>query len=152
MVTPMGDFHHPFFCQKPDFEDKMNECVKLIEEGLTPQDACVMVIGVLPRQYRRWVNMAIDDLKAGFDAEESNLIKFITALAKADASLHQKLSGKAVKLAVEDEDPMMLKFLLQTRYDYSTKKDIEVSSNEDAPVAINIIDMQPVNEDNTDDD
>ena len=99
------------------------------------------------KTYHNWFNWAIEDIDAGFDETESNLIKLFIGLAKADARLHARLSKTAIHMAVDNENTQMLQFLLKTRYGYSekNKSSVEISSN-DAPISFNIVDMKP-NED-----
>lgn len=145
MPTPLGDFHQPFLLNKSDFEEKLKKCVEAVEDGLPPANACRLVWGIIPRTYNRWYQQATEDMEAGFTASESNLIKLILALSGKDEKLHLRLIKTATKLAVDDESATMLKFLLETRYDYSTKKrsEVDIGTKEDITFNINIVESKP---------
>ena len=149
MPTPLGDFHQPDrLLDRHNFDKKYEEVIKLVDDGLPAADACTMVFELASNKtYHNWFNWAIEDIDAGFDETESNLIKLFIGLAKADARLHARLSKTAIHMAVDNENAQMLQFLLKTRYGYSekNKSSVEISSN-DAPIAFNIVDMKP-NED-----
>lgn len=145
MPTELGDFHSSDKLNR-NFDYYMKECVKAVEDGLPPKDACVGIIGIDRTGYYRWVRWVESDLAEGFDETDSKLIKFILALAKADVNLHRRLAEKGVELALSG-DSQMLKFLLATRYGYSEKKDVEVSTKDDALLELNIVPMTGNEED-----
>ena len=149
MPTELGDFHHPILLNKPDFEEKMAKCIRAVEDGLPPKNACILVWGIYPRTYDKWFRHAADDLEAGFTAEESNLIKLMMALSQKDEGLHRRLIKTATKMAVDDESATMLKFLLETRYDYTPKKrsEVELATKEDTTFNINIVESKPKEDD-----
>lgn len=145
MPTPLGDFHHPDrLLDKNGFDKKYKSVIKYVDEGLPAADACTLVFGLASNKtYHNWFNWAVEDIEAGFDETESNLIKLFVGLAEADARLHARLSRTAIHMAVDKENSQMLQFLLKTRYGYSekTKSQVEISTD-DAPIAFNIVDME----------
>ena len=144
MPTGHGDFHHPRLLEK-DFDKNLEKCIKAVKDGLPPQNACVLVFGIHPDTFKNWYRWARDDLDAGFDETESNLIKLILALSKNDEKLHRRLIKTASKMAIDDESATMLKFLLETRYDYTPKKrnEVELATKEDTTFNINIVESKP---------
>jgi len=148
MPTPLGDFHHPDkLNDRNRFDDRYEEAIKCVRDGLPPKDACVYVWGVSDKTYKNWLRWALEDVEAGFDETESNLIKLMIGLAKEDANLHKRLSKRAIEMAL-DNNTQMLQFLLKTRYGYTekTKQEVDVSVD-DTPVKFEIVDMQPIDED-----
>ena len=149
MVTKYGDFHHPNnLSDKNDFTENYKKAISYVNDGLTVKDACVVVFGITDRTFRNWYNWAIDDIENGFNESESNLIKLMLGLAKADAELHRKLSKKAQEIALNDGNVSMIQFLLKTRYGYSEKSKAELEvTNDNAPITFNIVPMTPNKED-----
>lgn len=143
MVTNQGDFTHPYKLEK-NFQANYEKAINYVRDGLTVKDAYVSVFGISERTFRNWYNSALDDMEAGFTADESNLIKLIIGLSKEDAELNRKLSKKAFDIAINDGNVSMIQFLLKTRYGYSekTKHEIE-ATNENAPITFNIVPMTP---------
>ena len=144
MPTPHGDFHHPKYLEK-DFDKNLEKCIKAVKDGLPPMNACVLVFGIHPETYKKWYTWARDDMDAGFDETESNLIKLILALSQNDERLHRRLMRTAQKMAIDDESATMLKFLLETRYDYTPKKksEVDIGTKEDTTFNINIVESKP---------
>lgn len=149
MPTPLGDFHQPdALLDRKGFDEKYERAIRYARDGLPAKDICMMLFGVSLRQYTNWVKWVEEDLEAGFDETESNLIKLILGIAKEDAKLHKRLSKTAIEMAIDDKNSQMLQFLLKTRYGYTekTKSELEVSSKEEAPIKFEIVDMQPNDE------
>ena len=147
MVTNQGDFTHPYKLEK-DFKANYEKAISYVRDGLTVKDACVSVFGISERTFRNWYNCALDDMEAGFNESESNLIKLIVGLSKEDAELNRKLSKKAFDIAINDDNVSMLQFLLKTRFNYTdkTKHDIEFTNDKDVSFNINIVEPKPRNE------
>ena len=148
MVTNQGDFHQPTnLSDKKDFDKKYNAAISYVKDGLTVQDTCIAVFGITDRTYRNWENWAIDDLEAGFTADESNLIKLMMGLLKEDINLNRKLTKKAFEIALNENDTKMIQFLLKTRYGYNEKTTHKIEApNESAPITFQFVDMKPLNE------
>lgn len=145
MPLPNGDFHQPYrLFDRNDFKKNYKKAIELVRDGLPAQDACNLVFGLASHKtYHQWFNWAIEDMEAGFDETESNLIKLFIGLARADAELHSRLARKAVQLATDRENVQMLQFLLKTRYKYSERNISEVEINtDDTPIVFNVIDME----------
>ena len=144
MVTPAGDFHHPYKLEK-NYPENKEKVLKAIRDGMSPRDACVMTFGMLDRQWRRWVEFVEDDIANGFDETESNLIDLFLSMAKEEMSLRQQLERKANYMALEDDNVEMLKFLLERRHGYTrqTKKDVDVAVKEEVPVKFEFVNMTP---------
>lgn len=145
MPTPLGDFHHPHLLHRGDFEEKYQLAITCVRDGMPPLDACQLAFGTInPRTFDKWRRDALSDIEAGFDEEDSNLIKLMRGLAKADQDLHRSLIKQGVKIAT-DGNVNMLQFLLKTKYNYSekTKSEVQVSTEEEAPIRFEIVDMQP---------
>lgn len=146
MPTDMGDFHHPHPLSDSNWTDeKYIKAIKYCEEGLPPRDATELAFGVLiPKwKWRRWTTWVIEDMEAGFDEEDSNLIKLMIALSKQDQMLHKTLSRLAIASA-KSGNPNMQQYLLNTRFGYTEKTSTEIDLNiEDTPVVFNIVDMKP---------
>lgn len=148
MPTPSGDFHHPdALMDWKGFDEKYEKAIELARDGVPAQDICMGIFGTSKRQFRNWVKYYHDDVEAGFDEEDSNLIKLFIGLAKEDLRLHRKLSKKGVEMAL-DGNSQMLQFMLKTRYGYSekTKQEVELSTDEEAPISFEIVEMQPIDE------
>ena len=133
------------FLDRNGFKEKYPLAVKYCKEGLPPKQAIELAFDVIidSRKYNEWFRYAMDDMEAGFDASESNLIKLFLALSKADNGLHKRLAKRAIDVA-EDGNPVMLQFMLKTRYGYTekTQTDIDITTD-DAPIAFNIVPMTP---------
>lgn len=148
MPTPLGDFHQPDkLLDSNGFKEKYEIAIEYARDGLPIQDICIVVFGVTRSQFSRWFKWVAEDIEAGFDETDSNLIKLFMGIAKEDAILHRKLKKKGIEMAL-DGHSQMLQFILKTSYGYSekTKTELEVSSDEEAPIKFEIVDMQP-NED-----
>ena len=147
MPTPLGDFHQPTkLLDRNRFDDRYEEALNCVRDGLPPFDACVYVWGVSQRTYDHWLTWALEDVEAGFDETESNLIKLMIGLAQENEKLHRRLSRRAIEMAL-DNNTQMMQFLLKTRYNYTekSKKEVDVSVDE-TPVKFEIVDMQPNDE------
>lgn len=149
MVTKQGDFTHPYKLEK-DFQANYEKAINYVKDGLTVKDSCIAVFGITDRTFRNWEKSAIEDLEAGFTAEESNLIKLIIGLSREDLELCRKLSKKAFDIALNDNDTKMIQFLLKTRYGYTDKTthDVELSSKDDYSFNINIVGMKEAENEN----
>ena len=146
MPTPLGDFHHPqLLCDSNWTDEKYTKAIKHCEEGLPPRDATELAFGVLIPQWkwRRWTRWTIEDMEAGFDEEDSNLIKLMIGLSEKDQMLHKDLSKLAIASA-KAGNANMQQYLLNTRFGYTEKTSTEIDLNvEDTPVVFNIVDMKP---------
>lgn len=150
MTTNLGDFHQPHnLADNKNFASNYEKAISYVKDGLSVKDTCIAVFGITDRTYRNWEKWAIDDIEAGFTADDSNLIKLIFGLSREDINLNRKLSKKAKEVAL-DGDVKMLQFLLKTRYGYTdkTKHDVKVSSNENMEFKINIVDSKGVANEN----
>lgn len=146
MPTPMGDFHHPDkLVDSNDFKTKYAKAINYVSDGLPPQEACTLVFGVAKRTFRKWVEWAMEDIEAGFDESESNLIKLMIGLAQEDAKLHKRISETAISIAVDERNTQMIQFLLKTRFGYAekSKSEVEVSTDDETNFNINIIESKP---------
>ena len=124
-----------------------NAIIGYVKDGLPVKEACILTFGITDRTFRNWEKWAIEDIEAGFTADESNLIKLMVGLLKEDLNLHRKLTKKAFEIALYDNDTKMIHFLLKTRYNYSEKTKHEIEANSDtAPVTFNIVPMKPIDE------
>lgn len=149
MPTPLGDFHQPDkLLDRNRFDERYEEAIKSVKDGLPAKDTCTLVWGTSDKTFKNWLKWAREDVEAGFDETESNLIKLMIGLAKEDAKLHKRLSRRGIELAL-DGNTQMLQFLLKTRYGYAekTKSEVELSSDEEAPVKFVFTDMTPNEED-----
>lgn len=146
MPTGLGDFHHPHpLDDYKGFSERYERAIKHCEEGLPPRDAAELAFDTLIPQWkwRRWTRWAIEDMEAGFDEEDSNLIKLMIGLSKKDQMLHKSLSKLAIASA-KAGNPNMQQYLLNTRFGYTEKTSTEIDLNvEDTPVVFNIVDMKP---------
>ena len=147
MVTKQGDFTHPYKLEK-DFKANYEKSINMVKDGLTVKDSCIAVFGITDRTFRNWEKSAIEDLEAGFTADESNLIKLMMDLSKENIELCRKLSKKAFDMAINGDNANMVQFLLKTRYGYTdkTKHSFEVEEKEDFNFSINIVDAKPIDE------
>ena len=144
MPSVNGDFYHARRLEKPDFEENLKLAINCVHDGMPPYDACQLAFGTInPHTFSRWKTEAISDIEAGYDEEDSNLIKLMVSLAKADQDLHRKLAKQGIKIAI-DGNVNMLQFLLKTKYNYSekTKSEVQVTADE-APIKFEIVDMKP---------
>ena len=144
------DYHYPYKLRNDEkYEKDFKECLAAVKDGMSPEDAAMMVFGVSSRQWRDWISQAEEDIVKGFTEEDSRLIELILALATEQLELRRKLEKRANRLALSESNDM-LKFLLERRHGYTkqTQKDIEVSAKEDAPITFEFVDMKPTeNED-----
>lgn len=148
MVTKNGDFHHPNnLNDNKGFNNNYDKAIGYVKDGLPVKEACILTFGITDRTFRNWEKWAIEDIEAGFTADESNLIKLMIGLLKEDLNLNRKLTKKAFEIALNENDTKMIQFLLKTRYNYSekTKHEIE-ATNDNAPVTFNIVPMKPIDE------
>lgn len=146
MPTPHGDFHQPHaLLNRHGFDKRYVKALEYCEKGLPPKEATEMAFDIILNRHKwsKWNRWAIEDMEAGFDEEDSNLIKLMLGLAAKDNNLHMLLSKRAIKVA-EDGNPQMLQFLLKSRYGYTekTKTDVEIT-NDDTPIKFEIVDMTP---------
>ena len=146
MVTPLGDFHHPYRLEK-NFDENYKKAVEYAKKGVPARDIVMGIFNITIKQFYNWQDFYHDDVEHGFDASESKLIKLFDALKKEDTHLHMRLSETAVSMAIDDRNPVMVQFLLKTKYGYSekTKQEIEFN-NEDTPIKFEIVDMTPNDE------
>lgn len=144
MPTKNGEPHYPIFLQK-DYKKKLDTACELVKKGLPPKNA-LRSLGVHEQTWYRWLQWVDEDVKAGIT--RSPLINFISRLAEIDEETHADLVGEALSKA-KTGDTQMLMFLLKTRYGYkdSKKREVELSTKEDAPVVFNIVDMKPLEND-----
>lgn len=150
MVTELGDFHHPDRLCGRQYEQEKKEVLRAVKDGMEPKDACMMIYGITPQTWYNWVKWTEDDIRAGFNAEESRLIKLMTEMASHRLGLRHKLEKKANRMALKEDNVEMLKFLLERKHGYEkkTKKDVDVGVKEDAPIKFEFVDMTPTdNED-----
>lgn len=149
MVTPSGDFHHPDkLCY--DYPEKKKKILEGIKDGMKPEDATRMVLGISHVQWQNWLNYFEDDITHGFDETESNLIDLMLSMASEELTLRRRLERRANSLALDDDNVDMLKFLLERRHGYKkqTQKDVDVEVKDDIPVKFEFVDMTPTdNED-----
>ena len=146
MPTPQGDFHQPHpLSDKKGFDERYKRAIKECEEGLPPKEAIELAFDIIFTRLRwyEWNKWVIEDISAGFDSKDSNLIKLMLGLAAVDKGLHKRLSKKAIE-AAEDGNANMIQFMLKTRYGYSekTKTDVEITSD-DTPIKFEIVNMTP---------
>lgn len=145
MTTPSGDFHHPdALAPWKGFDEKYEKAIELAKDGVPAEDICMGVFGTSKRQFRNWIKYYQSDVEAGYDEEDSNLIKLLLGIAKEDLKLHRKLSKKGIDMAL-DGNSQMLQFLLKTRYGYAerSKSEVELSTEEDTNFNINIVESKP---------
>lgn len=151
MVQPNGDFHQPNrLLDKNGFSKKYERVIKHIKEGMSPEGAVRLVFGIVRSTWFEWKNHAEDDIKAGFTADESNLIKLYEGIAAADMRTRRRLEIKSVEMATDEEPSIdMLKFLLERRYGYKKKsqQDVEVSTKDDFNFNVNIVESKPIDKD-----
>lgn len=149
MVTPSGDFHHPDkLCY--DYPEKKKKILEGIKDGMKPEDATRMVLGISHVQWQNWLNYFEDDITHGFDETESHLIDLMLSMASEELTLRRRLEKRANSLALDDDNVDMLKFLLERRHGYKkqTQKDVDVEVKDDIPVKFEFVDMTPTdNED-----
>ena len=149
MPTPHGDFHQPHpLTNRKGFDKRYEEAIERCKNGLPPKEAIEVAFDVIlsSQKWSDWKRFAREDIAAGFDSEDSNLIKLLLGLAKIDHGLHENLASRAFKMA--EDNPQMNQFLLKTRYGYKEKKQTDVEiTNENAPITFNIVDMTPNEED-----
>lgn len=145
MVTSQGDFHHPYKVHNQNYKENKEKVLKAISNGMSPKDACIMVFGILERQWYRWMEFVEDDIANGFDETESALIDLFLSMAKEEMNLRQQLEKKANSLALNEDNVEMLKFLLERRHGYTkqTKKDVDVAVKEEVPIKFEFVDMTP---------
>lgn len=144
------DFHYPYKLRNDaQYKKDLEECIECVEDGMSPQDACMMVFKINNQQFSRWLRHAEEDILAGFTEEDSRLIELMLKLANEELNLRRRLERRANKLALTESNDM-LKFLLERRHGYikQSQKDLEVSTKEEAPIKFEFVDMQPTeNED-----
>ena len=144
------DFHYPYKLRNDaKYEKDLAECIACVKDGMSPQDACMMVFDINQSQFNRWLRHAEEDIIAGFTEEDSRLIELMIKIGREELNLRRRLERRANKLALTESNDM-LKFLLERRHGYTkqTQKDIEVSTKEEAPIKFEFVDMKPTeNED-----
>lgn len=147
MPKPNGDFYSSPILDKyndKDYDHELEKCVEAVKDGLPPVNACMLVFGIHESTYSRWYRQVTEDIEAGFDETDSRMIRLILALSQNDQKLHKRLIKTATKMAIDDESATMLKFLLETRYDYAPKKksEVELATKEDTTFNINIVESK----------
>ena len=152
-MPPKRDYHQPYAVHQDryiDFKGKLATAVEAVKDGLPPGDAVCLAFDIMPERWRRWVNWALEDIENGYTPQDSRLIKLVLELTRVDSKAHQRLSKKAFKVALDDENPSveMLKFLLERRYGYKKKsaKEVEVATKDDLNFNINIVESSPKKE------
>ena len=145
MPTELGDFHQPHpLSDRKGFDKRYEEAIERCKNGLPPKEAVEVAFDVMvsTQKWSDWKRFARQDIAAGFDSNDSNLIKLLLGLAKVDHALHENLVSKAFEMA--ENNPNMNQFLLKTRYGYTEKRktDVEIT-NENTPITFNIVDMTP---------
>lgn len=150
MPTEQGDFHYPNALKgtRNEFDKKLEKAYNYVkEDGLTLPEAANLAFGIYPKRWYYWVNEAVEDMKAGFNARESRLIRTVLYLTKADAEHRRRFTKKANEVALDDENPSveMLKFILERRHGYKKQQqqEVEVSAKDDLSFNINIVESSP---------
>ena len=146
MPTELGDFHQPrALFDKNGFKEKLPKAVDAVRDGLPAREACMLVFGIGKESFKKWKKWYEDDVNAGFDETESNLIKLMKELSKEDISLHRRFTKTAVRIATEEDNVNMLQFMLKTRFGYSekNKSEVELSTDEETNFQINIVESKP---------
>ena len=151
MPTSSGAPHMPYkLLDKNGFEENLKKVIRYVKKGTTPKNACIIAFGIHERMWYTWVEQAEEDLLDGYTAQTSNLIKLMMELARADANVRLLLEQKGMELALDSDNVELVKFFLERRFGYSktAKKEVELSSKEEAPVKFEFVNMTPTeNED-----
>lgn len=135
------DGFKPYMMDKPDWKDKEKKILEAVEKGLPTRNAFVYA-GLTKWLYDQWRKALYDDLENG--VLNTPFVKFMLKLFSKDEELHLQLIEKAREIALEDDNPKMVQYLLDSRYKYSRKQEVEVSTAEDTTFNINIIESEQI--------
>lgn len=141
-ITP----HEPYQLDTPWKLEKIKKTViDAIEDGLPVREAFILA-GVDSSTYYRWCREFVEDLEDGFTG--TALMDLMSSVAKADAGVFRSFSKKMMQKAEEGDTRIMI-YLADNRFGYANKRKntLEVGSNEDSNIEINIVNMTGVDTD-----
>lgn len=142
-----GDkFHEPRLLQGKNYRQNMQKVKEGIEDGLYPNEAVAAAFGCDKTRFSVWKRWALEDREAGYTG--TKLQKVVERILGWDIRNKRIYTRKANKIALEDENVDMLKFMLERRHGFKkeSKKDVEVSTKDDLTFNLNIVDSKPEKE------
>lgn len=147
MVTK-HPFHAPYKLEK-GFNANLKEVLALIDDGVKVKDAIQSVFGISHKIYYDWKKHYLEDVGKGYGEGVSNLIKLFNEVSKRDVLTQRQFTKKARQMALEEDNPDILKFMLERRYGFKkqSKKQVDVSTEDDLNFNINIVDSVKKDED-----
>ena len=144
-MAKSGCYEPNAFGDDTEFEKKLDNTLGYIDRGTSPADAVQICFGVSLPTYKVWKRKYLEDIAEGYTYHTSRLIKLMTKISQHDLKTKSRLEARAVHRAEHDDNPDMLKFVLERRYNYvkKQKKDVEVGTKEDTTFNINITESKP---------
>jgi len=144
-MAKQGCYEPVAFGDDTEFEKKLDNTLEYIKTGTSPKDAVQICFGITLQTWYVWKRKYQEDLADGYTRRTSRLILLMTEIGKSDLKTKARLEARAVYRAETDDNPDMLKFVLERRYGYvkKQKKDVEVGTKEDTTFNINITESKP---------
>lgn len=143
--TYTGEYFHPCKMDEEGWDKKEKEILECVELGMPPHRA-FKVGGLTTWLYYDWSRRMVVELEKG--VKDSPFVLFMLSILKKSEVFHKRLLQKGNEIALEGEgNAKMIQYLLDNRYKYSKKKEVEISTADDTTFNINIIDSKPKEDD-----
>lgn len=139
---PQNQHHEPYVLKR-EWKANMRKAIEYIQEdGLKVDKAVALAFGVHEKTWFKWQEYVREDEEKGF--KDTKLMQVYYGIIKANATGERRVARKAMDMALNDDNPEMVKFLLERRYDYkkTSAKEVEVATKDDLNFNINIVDSK----------